>query len=93
MCRTCAEHVPRMLNKLSFRSVRFNRGNGHQRRTGWRLGGVASKTPFWSRPLLRHTRVVRSTLFAHQGVVSLRHSHNFRFGQDDIFVSVKVKVQ
>ncbi|CAL1148704.1 unnamed protein product [Cladocopium goreaui] len=25
------------------------------------------------------------------GVVSLRHSHNFRFGQDDIFVSVKVK--
>ena len=28
----------------------------------------------------------------HQGVVSLRHSHNFRFGQDDVFVSVKVKV-
>jgi hypothetical protein len=85
---SCAKHVSHMFRIcfVSFRSkVRFNRpGNGHQRRTGWRLGGDTQGVA----TLLRHC----SPPAQHQGVVSLRHSHNFRFGQDDIFVSVKVKV-
>ena len=62
MCRTCAEHVSHV---SSFRSkVRFNlRGNGHQRRTGWSLGGDTETpkesppfSPLFGAPFLRSTK-------------------------------------